>query len=310
MDMKQLRYFVAVAEHLHFSKAANTLGLAQPALSQAIRRLENELGVTLFERSSRSVRLSDMGQALLPRARSLLSHAATSEREIRELAGLQRTRLRVGASGTIAAFMLPDLLRSYRSRFPDPRLEIVQRRTEGVIALVESGELDVGIVRLPFRSTHLNVTPLRTENLFAVLPSNHPMAARKTLSVADLAQDPFIMCVSEAEPFYGVVMNLCAEKGFVPNVISAGAEYTTVFRLVALEMGVSIVSGLATKHVVDPAPAFVRVADNKATSPIVAVSENPEQLSRAVRAFLDVAVEEGGSDRKASWLARPLEPLR
>ena len=290
MNLRHLSYFVAVAEHLHFTHAAMDLGIAQPALSQAIRRLETELGVPLLDRSSRSVELTDYGRALLPRARRLLSYAHLSERELKEMAGLEQPRLRVGASGTIAAFMLPEILREYRQQHPKTVLEIVQRRTESVLALVEAGDLDVGFVRLPFRATDLTIMPLTVEPLFAALPPRHQQAQAAVLSMASLARDPFIMCVSASEPFFDVVMNLCAEHGYAPNIISAGAEYTTVFRLVAMGMGVSIVSEAATKHLVDPRPAFVRVADAKATSPIVAVSQGTEVLPRAARDLLIVAV--------------------
>lgn len=285
MNLKRLEYFVAVAEQLHFTKAAEQLGVAQPALSQQVRRLENELGAELFHRSNRSVELSEYGKTLLPRARLLLHHASVAKAELRELAGLERGHLRVGASGTIAAFLLPEMLAEYRRIYPNVVLEIMQRRSEAILDAVESGRLDIGLIRLPFRRTTLEITPMFTEPLYAALPPDHHAASWQVLQLDDLESDPFIMPVGESEPFYSALLNLCAESDFIPEVISAGAEYTTVFRLVGMGMGVSVVSEQATELKVEPSPAFVRVDNPKATSPVVMVGGPKETLSPAAQAF-------------------------
>lgn len=290
MNLKHLESFVAVAEHLHFTRAANALGVAQPALSQQIRKLERELGVDLFVRTSRNVELSEFGRALLPRARLVLRQVEVARSEVREIAGLTRGRLHVGASGTIAAFLLPDILARYRSLYPEIVLEITQRRSEATLDLVEAGTLDVGLVRLPFRPTSLDVTPVLTEPLYAALPPRHPLADRAELRLEDLEDDAFIMPAREEEPFYGSVLNLCAEAGFTPTVISAGAEYTTVFRLVGMGMGVSIISALGTHLQVEPTPAFVRIDAERAISPIVLVASPTEALPPSALAFRDLVL--------------------
>lgn len=290
MKLKHLEYFVAVAEHAHFTRAATKLKVAQPALSQQIQKLEQELGVKLFVRNSRNVELTEYGKALLPRARQLLHQAEVARDEIRQIAGLEHGYLRVGASGTIAAFLLPDMLAEYRRLYPGIVLEITQRRSEVTLELVEAGKLDVALVRLPFRPTGLDVTPVFTEPLYAALPPNHALAHADRLTLRDLRGDAFIMPVGESEPFYNVVMNLCVEDEFRPNIISAGAEYTTVFRLVGMGMGVSIVSELATQLRVTPSPSFVRVDNPKATSPIVLVAAPAANLSPASQAFCELAL--------------------
>ena len=176
MNFRQLECFVVVAEHLHFTKAAEQLRIAQPALSQQIRKLERDLGVKLFNRSNRKVELTDFGRALFPRARQLLTQASIARSEVEEMAGLARGHLRVGASGTIAAFLLPEILTEFRRCYPNIVLKIVQRRSEPILDLVETGNLDVGIIRLPFRGTALEVTPVFTEPLYAALPPSHPAA--------------------------------------------------------------------------------------------------------------------------------------
>jgi DNA-binding transcriptional LysR family regulator len=291
VNLRRLEYFVTVAKHLHFTRAADELEIAQPALSQQIRRLEGELGVQLFERTSRNVELSEFGKALLPRAHALLNQARIAKREVRALAGLERGVLRVGASGTIAAFLLPELIARYREMHPRSLLHILQRRSEGILDLLEAGDLEVGLIRLPFRHTSLQITPLITEPIYAALPLDHPLASEASIRLGQLAEDDFVMCVSQAEPFYEVVINLCAEEGFEPRVIADGAEYTTVFRLVVMGMGVSIVSGLATRHKVDPQPALVRIDGTKASSPIVMVSRRPAELSKPAGTFFEMVAQ-------------------
>jgi DNA-binding transcriptional LysR family regulator len=293
VNLRHLASFVATAEHLHFTRAAEQLKIAQPALSQQIRKLEQDLGVELFIRGGRKVELSEFGNALLPRARQLINQAQLARKEIREMSGLERGHLRVGASGTIAAFLLPELLAQFRERYPCIVLEIVQRRSEPVLGLVEAGELDVGLIRLPVRPTTFKLTHIFTEPLYAALPPDHPRAGDDQVPLRALADDQFIMPVSETEPFYRTLINLFAEEGFNPNIISAGAEYTTAFRLVGMGMGVSIVSELGTNMCVSPSPAFVRLQNQKATSPVVMVAAR-ESLSPAVEAFCGLVL---GSNR-------------
>lgn len=290
MNLRHLECFVAVAEQLHFTRAAEQLKIAQPALSQQIRRLEQDLGVELFNRSNRNVALTEFGKALLPRAHQLLNQASIARSEIEEMAGLAYGRLRVGASGTIAAFLLPEILTEFRRRYPNIVLGIVQRRSEPILELIETGNLDVGIIRLPFRKTALEVTPVFTEPLYAALPPSHPAATAQVVPLHHLEKDAFIMPVSEGEPFYNVLVNLCIEENFSPNVILAGAEYTTVFRLVGMGMGVSVVSELATNLQVTPAPAFVRIDHPRASSPVVIVAGSKEVLSPAAQAFYELAL--------------------
>ncbi len=290
LDLTYVRYFVVLAEHLHFTRAAEHLGIAQPALSQQIHKLEATLSVRLFHRTKRRVELTGPGKAFLPHAVALLQQSRRAQQELLEIACLKRGSFHVGASGTIAAFLLPDLLASFRRHHPEIVFEITQQRSETVLDLIEMGKLDLGLVRLPFRETNLEVTPLKTEVLYAALPPVHRLAQASYVTIDQLKDDPFIMCVSETEPFYDVILDLCRSAKFQPNIISAGAEYPTVFRLVGMNMGVSIVSELATKLSVTPGPSFVRVYHPRAMSTIVLISGRGERMTVAGDAFREFAL--------------------
>jgi DNA-binding transcriptional LysR family regulator len=304
MNLRQLECFIAVAQHLNFTRAAEELGMAQPPLSQHVRKLEAEFGVVLFTRSKHHVELTEVGRAFLPRAKSLVYQAEVARYEVMEMAGLKRGHLRVGASGTIAAFFLPDVLTAYRSKYPNISLHIVQHRSETILGMVEAGELDIGLLRLPLKDTSLEVTKIGSEPLYAALPPNHRLAQQSTISLGCLHDEPFVMCVDKREPFYSVVSTLCASEGFIPNVICAGAEYTTVFRLVGMGMGVSISSELATNLRVEPSPVFTRLDNPDAIITSVMVAGPKNARSSAAQAFYATVLRE--RERRAEGFSHSL----
>lgn len=165
MNLKQIECFVAVAQSLSFTRAAEELGMSQPPLSRHIRRLEEELGAELFHRTKRNVELTDVGRVFAPRARELLVKAQIARSEVTEVVGLGPAKLRVGGSGMLAAFALPDIVAVYRSIYKDVTLRLEQRRSEELMARVENDELDIAIARLPLRPTNLEMTRLGSERL-------------------------------------------------------------------------------------------------------------------------------------------------
>lgn len=293
MELFQLRYFLAVAEHLSFTRAAKALHLSQPPLSQQIKRLEDELGGELFQRNSRMVRLTDLGEAFMPRARSILLQTEDAAQEIRARTGLEKGVLRVGASGALAYHLLPLLIVEYRALYPNIDLHIVEHRTPHLLDAAERHEIDVALIRLPHDKTKLSITVLRDEALVAVLPKSHPLADEESVTLKQLADEPFILISNRGEPFHNLVLQLCASQAFLPNIICSGTEYATACRLVGLGVGVSILAEMGSKLHVEPAPAFVRIDDESATSPIGLLSRPFEELSQPARAFFTLATTIG-----------------
>lgn len=293
MEIFQLRYFLAVAEHLSFTRAAKALRLSQPPLSQQIKRLEDELGGALFQRSSRMVRLTDLGEAFLPRARSILLQTEDAAREVRARTGLGKGLLRVGASGALAYHLLPLLIVEYRALYPNIDLHIVEHRTPHLLDAAERHEIDVALIRLPHDRTKLSITVLRDEALVAALPRLHPLASEPTVALEQLADEPFILISNRGEPFHNLVLQLCARQSFQPNIICSGTEYATACRLVGLGVGVSILAEMGCKLHVEPSPAFVRIDDEDAVSPIGLLSRPFEELSQPAKAFFTLATTIG-----------------
>lgn len=293
MELFQLRYFLAVAEHLSFTRAAKALHLSQPPLSQQIKRLEGELGGELFQRSSRTVRLTDLGEAFVPRARSILLQTEDAAKEIRARTGLEKGVLRVGASGALAYHLLPLLIVKYRALYPNIDLHIVEHRTPHLLDSAERHELDIALIRLPHNKTRLTITVLRREVLVAALPKSHPLAGSKSVKLKQLANEPFILISNRGEPFHNLVLQLCARQSFMPNIICSGAEYATACRLVGLGVGVSILAEMGAKSHVEPSPAFVRIEDKRALSPFGLLSRPFDELSRPAQAFFTLATTLG-----------------
>jgi DNA-binding transcriptional LysR family regulator len=241
-DLRHLRYFVAVAEELHFGRAAERLGIAQPPLSQQIMRLEGRLGVELFRRTRRSVELTDSGAALLPAARDLLAQAARVEQTVRRSAAGTTGTIQMGFVGSAAHELLPTLLRRFRERYPDASVVPSELSTTEQIAAITRGALDAGLVRLPVESAEVATLRLLEEPLVIALPDFHPLANRRRLPLAALSDEPFVMWGRPLNPpFHDEVIAACHDAGFSPNVVQEASEIPTIVSLVAAGLGVSLV---------------------------------------------------------------------
>lgn len=288
MELYQLRYFLAVAEHLSFTRAARALNLSQPPLSQQIRRLEADLGGDLFVRDTHSVRLSDLGAAFVPMARRILGEVSAAKAEIGAMTRLEKGRLRVGASGALAYYLLPQLLWRFRSEHPGVAVEIVERRTSELIGLCESDELDLALVRLPHEKTALETRLLAHEPLMLALPPGHRLAAAAEVPISALAGEPLILIAQPGEPFHALVTGLCTAAGFAPDIVCSGATYATAARLVGMGMGVTVLSGMSRHLKVEPPPVFVPIAERPEESGIGLLGHPRGELAVPARAFLDM----------------------
>lgn len=288
-NLRQLEVFTVLAEELHFSRAAERLTISQPSLSQQIKRLEHNLGVQLINRTRQPTELTAHGELFLPRARAILRQANIAGLELHDLNEIRRGHLRVGAAGTLATFMLPEIVAQYRKQYPNIVIEIIQQNSDQLAKLVENGDIDVAVCRLPFDHDNVKITGLMSEPFHMVIPPNHPQAGEPETSIAAFANDDFVLPVVRNTPFFRLAIDMCRQAGFTPNVILAGAEYTTAFRLIGLGLGVSIVSELATNLMVDPSPAFSRIIDPPVQSEVVLAYLGDETLSPAAKAFIELS---------------------
>ena len=263
MELRDLRYFVAVAQHRNFSRAAEQLHVSQPALSEQIRKLEDELGTPLFERTSRGAILTDAGEAFLPQARAVLAQADVAAESVRMVAEGVAGTLTIGFIDSAALGILPALIRRFTARYPNVKLRLRELGTRLQLAAVEAGEIDVGIVRGPVWNAGLAGRLIATESLLLALPGEHRLAGEEAVRLADLRDDGFITYPADrGAGLYEETLRLCHDAGFEPKIVQEANEITTIIGMVAAGLGVAIVP--ASVGAVAPDGVVYRPTDPRA----------------------------------------------
>jgi DNA-binding transcriptional LysR family regulator len=243
MDLRQLKQFVAVAETRSFSRAAERLCMAQPPLSVAIRKLEEEIGFPLFERGSRGVQLTPAGTAALEAARKCLRDAEEVLSAARAAAGGEAGRLRIGFIGSVTFGLMPRLIQAFRARYPNVKLELVEATNQELLSAVEGETLDIGFLRMPTaQPPGVNVQLIERDVFVAALPAQHGLARRKSLSMKDLANQPFIgYAPSRVGGLHAAVTQLLMHAGVSPSVTQEAVQVQTVMGLVASGLGMALI---------------------------------------------------------------------
>jgi len=258
LDPRLLRYFVAVAEERHFSRAAQRLHISQPPLSYAIRQLETGLGVTLLNRSSRSVALTDAGQVFYREALALLRQADDVRTLVQRVDAGLRGRLRIGFVGSMQYRGLPELLALLRRRLPDVEHVLIELNSNEQIEAVRHGQIDFGLIHANPVPSGLVTRDLAVEKFKLCLPAGHRLAHRQRIALAALAEDEFVLFARSASPsYYETVLSMCVHAGFLPPIRHEVRHWLGVASLVAQGLGVAIVpaclarSGLAGTRFID-----------------------------------------------------------
>ena len=291
MELRYLFSFVAVAEELHFGRAAKRLQMAQPPLSQQIRQLEKELGVQLFERSTRSVRLTSAGEAFLKPVRTVLEDLDIATRVAKAAGRGEYGRVSVGFAGASSHASLPRLTRAVRAAHPG--IELVMRGqtyANRALAGVADGTLDLGFVRLPVTQPGVEHRVIAEEELVCALPSDHRLARRRRIAVADLADEPFVSFPARTgSSLRDVTVEACEAAGHHPRIVQEAPDSYTILALVAMGVGVTLTltscmhiqqTGLVYRPLAGP-PVVLQAA-------LAWRADNP---SAALRSVLDVAAE-------------------
>ena len=242
LELRHLRYFIAVAEELHFGRAARRLGITQPPLSLQIQRLEAELGVSLFERSNRRVQLTPAGRALLAEGRHVIADFNNATDAARRAARGETGSLTVAFAASVMFLSLPRIIRRFRAQFPSVRLELRELPTGPQIVALREGELDIGFLREPPRDAELTTETVMREGLLLALSKRHELANRKRLRLADVANEDFVLFPRDLAPgLHAHVLAVCAEAGVHPRIVQTSRELYTTVSLVEAGLGVTII---------------------------------------------------------------------
>lgn len=288
MELRALRYFVALAEELHFGRAARRLAMTQPPLSQAIAALERELGVRLFERTRRKVALTHAGAALLEPARSVLARAAQAAEAAQRAQRGEAGRLAVGYLAATAYTLLPLVLRDFMKGFPDVKLELRELTLPQQIAALLKGDIEVGLVRPPVAEAELDSETILAEPFVLALPARHPLGALRRVPARRLADEPFIMFPRQPGlVFHDLVMGYCLKQGFTPRVAQEANQTHTVVGLVSAGIGVALVPASTQK--IGLAGVIYRPLREATPRSRTAIAWRRADASPVVGAFRDVA---------------------
>lgn len=294
VELHHLRYFVAVARHRNFTRAAQEHMVAQPSLSQQIRRLEEELGVLLFDRSRTPVRLTDAGEALLPHAEAILRQVEAARAAVEERIGLRSGRLVLGSLPVTGSRLLPRAITAYRQRYPGVQITLREEPTQRLTELALADETDLTLTTLPVGSDELDWQPLLTEPILLALPPDHPLAAdgppHPAIPLSAVAGEPFLIM----KPGYGfrdLVLAACQAAGFSPQIAFESAQIETLQAMVAAGLGVTLVPQMAADRSLRPSPVFVPLAGAPLTRTLALAWRRDRPLPRSAQAFLKLASE-------------------
>lgn len=292
MELRHLRYFVAVAEERHFGRAAERLHMAQPPLSQQIRQLEAELGLTLLSRTTRRVDLTPAGAAYLERVREILSAVDAAGDEAGRIASGRTGRLIIGCVGSATYSLLPALARALRAELPDVEFGFRgEMLSPDQVAALGEGSLDLGLLRRLPDATGLSITHVRRDRLLAAVPREHRFAGRRRLRVEDLADEGLVVHAGGGRSAMNtMVQDLFDSSGLQAHVVHEVAETSTLLTFVAAGLGVAIVPD-PTAALAVPGVVYVSLVGTPGVELVAATrtgDENPV-LARALAMLADLA---------------------
>jgi LysR family hydrogen peroxide-inducible transcriptional activator len=283
MEFHQLRYVCAIADVGNFSRAAERCQIAQPSLSQQILKLEEDLGAKLFDRLGRSVRLTEAGRAFIPHARAILEQMEVARSCVADKNADLRGSIAVGVIPTVAPYLMPRYTAAFAKKYPDAKLRIVEETTLILVEDLRNLSIDAAILALPLRYKDLELFPIRTEPLFAVLRRDHPLASAKSLALKDLRGESFVM-LRDGHCFRDLSIATCTHARITPNIAFESGQFSSLLGMVAAGVGVSLIPEMAIDRNVGC--CYVRLSDIQATRTIVAAVLHGRNLNRVQRAFL------------------------
>lgn len=264
MDLRQLRHFVTLAHTLNYRQAAEQLHMSQPPLSQSIRKLEDDLGVQLFERDRRGTVLSGAGRAALESAKLALYHARQVQAVSQATTSGELGRLHIGFIGSATFSLIPKLVQAFRAAYPAIDLVLTESTTREICAQVASGDFDAGLLRYPVtQATELSITPVEPDRLIAALPAGNPLQIKESLQLIDLADQPFVNYrPSEVPGLHALVVLACQNAGFMPQIKQHAVQAQTLVSLVGAGLGVALVPAVVAKAAT-PGVVFRELTDTQ-----------------------------------------------
>lgn len=289
MELRHLRYFVAVAEELHFGRAARRLNLAQPPLSQQIRSLENTLGMVLLLRTSRKVELTEAGRLFLDQARLVLAQAAKARQTMHDVHRGEAGRISIGYVTSAVYALVPAILREFNRGRPKVEIRCFEMNTVEQQLALEARQIQVGFNRTPLDDPTLHVETLSKEHFALALPSHHPRAKQEKLRLRNFANEGFIMFGrGQGTAIYDGIIASCQRAGFSPRQTQEASGIQTVLALVAAGLGVALVPA-SLQNLKRPGVIYRELPPADTQEVELALVWRRDDRSAAVAAFVEIA---------------------
>lgn len=298
MEIKHLRAFLAVAQELHFGRAASSLSISQPALSHQIRALEKEIGVRVFRRDRRTTSLTPAGVILVGEAREVVARSEQAFQRVRRAALGQVGTLRLAFISTAAALLVPTLVKKFRVLYPDVEVELRNFLTADQVHHLLDRKLDVGLLRTPINAPEvIHTTVLHREPFVLLIPASHPKATKRSLRLEELHDANFVMYTRKlASGFHDRILGIINSAGFTPHVVQEAGEMYTLISLVASGLGVAIAPASIQLH--HTRGVVVRSLPKKLPLSEISLAVNSSNLSPCAQLFIELAKKTHFSSRK------------
>ncbi|TVY02352.1 LysR family transcriptional regulator [Cohnella terricola] len=289
MEFRQLLYAIQIASERNFSRAAEKLHIAQPSLSQQLSKLEKELGVLLFKRSTNSVELTHAGSVFVEKAQQIVDMADQLRREMEDIAEMRKGRLVVGSLPMTGSHVLPYVLPVFREAYPNIEVVLIEESTKVLEQLTASGGTDVSLLSLPLIEPSLAYVPMLEEGICLAVPPDHPLAApehrNSAISVKMLRDEPFVL-LKKGQGFRAIAHDLCSAAGFDPRVVFESGNIETVQSLVAAGMGIAFLPKMVTRNDWQVrAPVYLKLEGDPTRTLVIAFRKG-RYLSNAAEAFI------------------------
>ncbi|CAM3399577.1 LysR family transcriptional regulator [Marinicrinis lubricantis] len=290
MEYRQLRYVIQIAAEKNFSRAAEKLHIAQPSLSQQLSKLEKELGVLLFKRSTNAVELTHAGEVFVEKAQHILDLTEQLTKEMEDMSQMKRGKLVVGSLPITGSHILPIVLPAFKQRFPEIEVALVEETSNQLEILSAQGKTDVTLLTLPLQDSSLAYEELIQEEVWLALPQNHPLLDKyapfeEPVPFSELQNEPFI-ALKKGQGFRQITFDLCASYGFTPQIVFESSNIETVQSLVAAGMGIAFVPEMIARtqrsHFV---PQFVTL-EGRPYRTIVVAHRKGRYVSKAAEMFI------------------------
>lgn len=286
MELRQLEYFMTLCEELHFTRAAEKLGIAQPSLSQQIRLLEHEVGMPLFDRIGKKNALTEAGKILLHHSYNVVHELSQASAAISELQGLKRGTLKIGALLTVINYLLPPTVIGFQHDYPNVELSVHGLRTGDIYKGLLQNELDLGIVFLPMEHEDLEVIPLYKENLALAAPIGHPIAEEAFVTPYILKDTPSVL-LPDTYFLRQVINEQCRSMGFTPQPLLEITTMETIINMVSEGVGITILPKAYLDYLDHPQIQTIPIQDPVITTQIGIIYRKNKYLCAASRVFME-----------------------